>query len=214
MNHDPRKLTYDIISEFEKNNEKLKLTRDRIINKADISNNDKFRITVCTNEVVKWRKKIDFYISINLKKSINKLDKRILNVLRIGYYEILFDAKIPIYASVDYWVQFTKIRFGRLKAGFCNAVLRKARKVKIDSNKNLKNLSIFFSYPEWLVQKWKNQFGIKKTVKLLKYFLLYELSCMSHYGLFFLKQKKFYHHLPYIEVLLYLGPRQELFPLE
>ena len=172
MNHDPRKLTYDIISEFEKNNEKLKLTRDRIINKADISNNDKFRITVCTNEVVKWRKKIDFYISINLKKSINKLDKRILNVLRIGYYEILFDAKIPIYASVDYWVQFTKIRFGRLKAGFCNAVLRKAKKVKIDSNKNLKNLSIFFSYPEWLVQKWKKQFGIKKTIKLLKYFNL------------------------------------------
>ena len=60
MNHDPRKLTYDIISEFEKNNGKLKLTRDQIINKADISNNDKFRITVCTNErnVYIWSKVI------------------------------------------------------------------------------------------------------------------------------------------------------------
>ena len=172
MNHDLRKITYDIISEFEKNKSQLKLTRDRIINKADLSSKDKSRITVFTNEVVKWRKKIDYYISINLKKSISKLDKRILNVLRIGYYEILFDAKIPIYASVDYWVQFTKIRFGRLKAGFCNAILRKARKVKINSNKNLKNLSIFFSYPEWLVQKWENQFGMEQTIKLLKYFNL------------------------------------------
>ena len=172
MNHDLRKVTYDIISEFEKNKSQLKLTRDRIINTADLSSKDKSRITVFTNEVVKWRKKIDYYISINLKKSINKLDKRILNVLRIGYYEILFDSKIPIYASVDYWVQFTKNRFGRLKAGLCNAVLRKARKAKIDSNKSLKNLSIFFSYPEWLVQKWKNQFGIEQTVKLLKYFNL------------------------------------------
>ena len=36
----------------------------------------------------------------------------------------------------------------------------------------MKNLSIFFSYPEWLVQKWENQFGIEQTVKLLKYFNL------------------------------------------
>ena len=172
MNHDLRKITYEIISEFEKNKSQLKLIRDRIINKADLSSKDKSRITVFTNEVVKWRKKIDYYISINLKKSISKLDKRILNVLRIGYYEILFDAKIPIYASVDYWVQFTKIRFGRKKAGFCNAILRKARKVKINSNKNFKNLSIFFSYPEWLVQKWENQFGMEQTIKLLKYFNL------------------------------------------
>ena len=172
MNHDLRKITYKIISEFEKNKSQLKLTRDQIINKAELSSKDKSRITVFTNEVVKWRKKIDYYISINLKKSISKLDKRILNVLRIGYYEILFDAKIPIYASVDYWVQFTKIRFGRLKAGFCNAILRKARKVKINSNKNFKNLSIFFSYPEWLVQKWENQFGMEQTIKLLKYFNL------------------------------------------
>ena len=172
MNHDLRKVTYDIITEFEKNKSQLKLTRDRIVNKADLSSKDRSRITVFTNEVVKWRKKIDYYISINLKKSISKLDKRILNVLRIGYYEILFDAKIPIYASVDYWVQFVKIRFGRTKAGFCNAILRKARKVKINSNKNLKNLSIFFSYPEWLVKKWENQFGMEQTIKLLKYFNL------------------------------------------
>ena len=172
MNHDLRKITYEIISEFEKNKSQLKLIRDRIISKADLSSKEKSRITVFTNEVVKWRKKIDYYISIYLKKSISKLDKRILNVLRIGYYEILFDAKIPIYASVDYWVQFTKIRFGRKKAGFCNAILRKARKVKINSNKNFKNLSIFFSYPEWLVQKWENQFGMEQTIKLLKYFNL------------------------------------------
>ena len=68
MNPDLRKVTYDIISEFEKNKSQLKLTRDRIINKADISSNDKSRITVFTNEVVKWKKKIDYYISINLKK--------------------------------------------------------------------------------------------------------------------------------------------------
>ena len=81
MNHDLRKITYEIISEFEKNKSQLKLTRDRIINIADLSSKDKSRITVFTNEVVKWRKKIDYYISINLKKSISKLDKRILNVL-------------------------------------------------------------------------------------------------------------------------------------
>ena len=57
MNHDLRKITYDIISEFEKNKSQLKLTRDQIINKADFSSKDKSRITVFTNEVVKWRKK-------------------------------------------------------------------------------------------------------------------------------------------------------------
>ena len=56
MNPDLRKIIYDIISEFEKNRSQLKLTRDRIINKADFSSKDKSRIIVCTNEVVKWRK--------------------------------------------------------------------------------------------------------------------------------------------------------------
>ena len=65
MNHDLRKITYEIISVFEKNKSQLKLTRDQIINKAELSSKDKSRITVFTNEVVKWRKKIDYYISIN-----------------------------------------------------------------------------------------------------------------------------------------------------
>ena len=40
MNHDLRKVTYDIITEFEKNKSQLKLTRDRIVNKAELCSKD------------------------------------------------------------------------------------------------------------------------------------------------------------------------------
>lgn len=166
-------IVYKILIDFEKSKNQLKGIRDKYFDKFDsISLNEKARVVVLTNEVVKWRRKLDFCITKNLNNSLNKTNYRLLTILRIGYYELLFDEKAPNYAVVNYWVSFTKKIINNKVGGFSNAVLRKAE-ILIPNNKDtIENIGINFSYPKWIIIKWQNQFGKQNTIKLCKFFNL------------------------------------------
>ena len=58
-------------------------------------------------------------------KKIKYLNKKVLTILRIGFYEILFDSKVPDYAAVDSCVRLANKVTNKKTKGFTNAVLRK-----------------------------------------------------------------------------------------
>ena len=62
---------------------------------------------------------------------------------------------------------YLKIKIKKWR-GFANAVLRKINEEKSELLKFKDNL--IFSIPEWLYKDWKNQYGEKNTIKLLKIF--------------------------------------------
>ncbi len=94
--------------------------------------------------------------SIKLKK----ISVWILNILRMGVYSLRFLEKIPPSATINECVKLAK-RYGHAKSsGFVNAVLRKS----VDSGNFLppegtvEYLSVFYSYPEWIVRKWSKEY--------------------------------------------------------
>lgn len=78
------------------------------------------------------------------------------------------------FQAVDSWVEFIKVKFSKREAGFINAVLRKFNDAfaKVSmlaySNPSVENLSVAFSHPSFIVSKWISQFGIQKTIQILK----------------------------------------------
>jgi len=126
-----------------------------------------------------YRNKIllDTVIRRNSKLRLKKIDARVLNLLRMGVYQIYFMDKVPSHAAVSETVTLVKRVAGGKTPGFANAVLRavlreKEKNGQIDlslyKNDFVKYLSICYSYPQALTEFFVKTFGEKRAESLLK----------------------------------------------
>ncbi len=136
------------------------------------SRRDRAFIHALVYGVLRWRAHIDWIVDHFSKTRFDKIDPRVLNVLRLGLIQILFLDKIPTSAAVDTSVQLTKSFAAPWVAGFVNAVLRKSATEyeRIDfpdpQKQPLLTLAVKKSFPEWLIRRWVNRFGARETIAL------------------------------------------------
>ena len=108
--------------------------------------------------VMQNRLLLDFYLGAYCSQKVDHLQPPLLEILRIGAYQILFLDKIPHSAAVNQAVEQAKDN-GRAKAaGLVNAVLRQLSRNKvhlprIPDQDALHSLSIRYSHPKWLVKR-------------------------------------------------------------
>ena len=101
--------------------------------------------------VIQNRMLLDYYIQSCLNGSLKKLQPIVLDILRLGVYQLLLMDRVPDSAAVNEAVEQGKKYANRSAAGLINAVLR--RIVREGSTlPRPESLSIQFSHPEELVQ--------------------------------------------------------------
>ena len=108
--------------------------------------------------VMQNRMLLDFYIGAFCSQKPDHLQPPLLDILRIGAYQILFLDKIPDSAAVYESVELAKQNKRAQAAGLVNAVLRKLSKNKNDlppipDRDAERYLSIRYSHPKWLVKR-------------------------------------------------------------
>ncbi|MCL2839057.1 MAG: 16S rRNA (cytosine(967)-C(5))-methyltransferase RsmB [Oscillospiraceae bacterium] len=124
--------------------------------------------------VLKNKLALDHIISKFSKIKLNKLSLWVLNILRIGVFQLLYMDKIPIYAACNESVTLAKRYANKGAVGFVNGVLRAVArdgdKVEFpDRAKNLTEyLSVFYSHPRWIVEKLLNKYGAEVCEEILK----------------------------------------------
>lgn len=108
---------------------------------------------------------LDWALSLYLNKPLASLTPWIRNLLRLGAYQLFYLDRVPAHAAVDEAVRLAR-RFGhRGVAGLVNAVLRKVAaaggSLPWPSKKARPQayLSLYYSFPEWLVERWVKRFG-------------------------------------------------------
>ena len=95
----------------------------KIINEKDIG-----LISQIVYGVTTWRLTLDTIIEKHSKIKLKKISPWIINILRMGIYQIIFLDKIPKSAAVNVGVNLSK-RYGhKSSSGFVNAILRKVTK--------------------------------------------------------------------------------------
>ena len=162
MKQDARFISVKILNRFEKKNEQLVMSRNQVFSSFKPESIDKSRAMVLTNEVIRLRDRLDLMIEDVSGRKINRLDPSLLSILRVGFYEIIYDESIPDYAAVDSLVNLTKTLLSRKASRLTNAVLRNLIRYRDkDSNwdESLKKKPKWVSLPIWLQKKWKYQFG-------------------------------------------------------
>ena len=116
---------------------------------------------------------LDYIISKASKIRLKKIHSSILIILRIGVYQLIFMDKIPESAAVNESVKLSKSYGHKGSIGFVNGVLRgisrnKDEFIKIDVENKSEYISIKYSHPKWMVERWIKQYGEEFTEELCK----------------------------------------------
>jgi len=101
---------------------------------------------------------LDHYISKYSSLKMNKISKKVLTILRISAYQMIFMDRVPHNAAVNEAVNIVKKSGNSKASGFVNAVLRSiSRNIdslpEVEGNDELEKLSVKYSHPLWMVKK-------------------------------------------------------------
>ena len=112
---------------------------------------------------------LDEYLRELSSLSLEKLELTVLEILRLGGYQILMMDQIPVRAAVDEAVKLAKKRGKNPRtAGFVNAILRNLDRRRGELSQRLEEkwsgpeevwqrLSVRYSHPLWLVEEFAGQ---------------------------------------------------------
>ncbi len=133
---------------------------------------DRAFLTELTYGTLRWRGKLDWIIRKFSTLPFDQIEPGILNILRLGLYQILFLSRTPVSAAVNESVELSKGFRRRGGAGFVNAVLRSIlRKKESISFPELEkdpvsHIAAVHSHPVWLIQRWMDEFGTEETLRI------------------------------------------------
>ncbi|MEY8386311.1 16S rRNA (cytosine(967)-C(5))-methyltransferase RsmB [Oscillospiraceae bacterium 38-13] len=101
---------------------------------------------------------LDFYLSGFCSQKLDHLQPPLVDILRIGAYQILFLDRVPDNAAVHTSVELAKGAGRGQASGLVNAVLRRLCREKealppIPDRDEARYLSIRYSHPKWLVKR-------------------------------------------------------------
>lgn len=120
---------------------------------------------------VTWKLTLDTILSKHSKIKIKKISKWILNILRMGIYQIVFLDKIPKSAAVNESVKLCK-KYGFKSSNFTNAILRKVEKSDYEELSEIKDeiqrISQMYSMPQWLVEELSKEYDNQTLEEICK----------------------------------------------
>ena len=122
----------------------------RIAAQSGLEARDAALCTRMTYGVVQNRMLLDFYLAQAVASPLTKLQPVVLDILRLGAYQILFLDKIPVSAAVNEAVEQTKTYANKRAAGLVNGSLRTLARRK-DELEKPHDLATKYSHPQPLV---------------------------------------------------------------
>ncbi|MBD3347451.1 MAG: 16S rRNA (cytosine(967)-C(5))-methyltransferase RsmB [Chitinivibrionales bacterium] len=171
----PRQIVYSILEDFTKYQGNLDvLIAEKMKDITD--HRDRRFIYELTFGIFRNMRSLDYAIVHFMEAKPLQSNVDLMNILRIGAYQILYMDRVPDHAAVNEAVKASKRNFATRKySGLINALLRnliaQRRKPPLPDPKNVvERLSVEFSQPLWMVERWLKRYGLQKTKKLLVFF--------------------------------------------
>ena len=168
-----RQTALQALLRVENDNSYSNITLDSVLSKSGISSADKSFATTIFYGVIEKKLLIDYNIAAFSKIPVDKLDTKVLTILRMGMYQLFFMDKVPVSAAVNESVKLCKANKLYSASSYVNAVLRNAatnNQIKYPDKKKGKNkyLSIKYSCPENIIKLWRQSYGDEITERILQ----------------------------------------------
>lgn len=168
-----RELAVEILLKVETRKAYADILLDHLLKRTALPARDRALLTQLVYGTLRWRGRLDWHLNRSLSRSLAGTKPYLKNLLRLTLYQLLFLDRVPAYAAVNEAVELAKKRGGEKAGGLVNAVARALLREKERQGPGLKGdrvsrLAVFWSHPEWLVEKWLDYFGLDETEALLE----------------------------------------------
>lgn len=111
--------------------------------------------------VLRWRSRLDFIIASLAERPLAKLDPAVVDVLRLGVYQLLHTDVAP-YAAVSETVDLAARHASRAR-GLVNAILRRVSRGEVPQPEDLATRS---AHPRWLIDRWTRMYGAERAERI------------------------------------------------
>lgn len=173
-----RELAVNMLLEIAEQNKYSHLVIRNVLDKYNyMDGRDKAFLKRITEGTLERKIEIDYVLNQFSKVSVSKMKPFIRNLLRVSVYQLLFMDSVPERAVCNEAVKLAGKRGFKNLQGFVNGVLRNIarKKEEISWPEEERNtagyLSVKYSMPEWLVEKFLSERGALQTKKMLESFL-------------------------------------------
>ena len=143
---------------------------------AQISANDRRLTTELLYGTVRRQRTLDALIDQFAKKPAQQQPPDLRLILHLGLYQLRYLTHVPDAAAVDTTVELAKLNGLNGLAGFVNGLLRQYLRQSAEQDclrlpaEPASRIGIQYSYPDWIVQLWLEQFGPAVTERLCEWF--------------------------------------------
>jgi len=170
-----RLLVLRILSAFDRQPENFERSIDSVLGRAPLDDRDKRFVFEIVYGVVRRRLTLDYIIDRLLSSGSLRKKAVLRRILQIGLYQILYLDRVPDHAAVNESVKLAKAEYEtRRISGVVNGVLRKvvadrraALKLPGQETPLPERLSVEYSHPSWMVERWLRNFGLAAVKQLL-----------------------------------------------
>lgn len=164
-----RELILAILLEVTRDKVPAHLALSRVLEKYQyLDKRERAFITKVTEGTLEHMIEIDYIIDQFSKIKTAKMKPVIRNILRSAVYQLKYLSHVPQSAVCNEAVKLTKKKGFRNLSGFVNGVLRTIARqmdqVEYPKEPLSKSLSVRYSIPEWMVEKWLSVYS-KETVE-------------------------------------------------
>ncbi|MEJ7809897.1 MAG: 16S rRNA (cytosine(967)-C(5))-methyltransferase RsmB [Gemmatimonadaceae bacterium] len=123
--------------------------------------------------MLRRRSVLDAHLSERVRGGLARLDPDLIDLLRLGAYQLLYMGSVPAYAAIAQTVELTKERHGIGAGRLANAVLRRLDRERDALALPLPGdpvdaLALANSVPRWIVARWVARWGARETQSLLE----------------------------------------------
>ncbi len=173
MAADPRRAAIEALQRVHRDGGYSQLVLDSLLRDSAFSPADKALVSRLFYGVLERRLTLDFLIGRCATMPIKRMHPRVLELLRVGIYQLLYMDRIPDAAAVYETVRLTRVMGQPKASGFINAVLREVLRRKEkgalweDLPPGSAGESIRYSVPAEWIDRWKDQYGETVTAGLL-----------------------------------------------
>lgn len=142
---------------------------------APLSQLDRRFCTELVYGTVKTMGTLDWYLGKVVNRALYKLDKKVLAILRLGAYQILYMDRVPDSAACNESVKLAKKWAHDGAARLVNGALRQLARTKEQwqlphgEGQELARIALEQYHPEWLVRRWKYRYGLEKAEAICKF---------------------------------------------
>lgn len=172
----PRKLALDIIYDITYNGAYSNIAIEKAFKQSEVSEENKNLIRELVYGTIENDIYLNWVVQSYSKVKLKKISDQVLVLLKMSIYQLLFLDKIPDYSVCD---EANKIALKIANIGakkFVNGMLRTIIREKenlelkieaLKENAYQEYLSVYFSMPQWIVDRWIAQYGLRETELLL-----------------------------------------------